>query len=154
MNNHKLVFISLFLFSSLVSQQVFADITISDPWISEAPPTVTILAGYARITNLSKQTISLTSVSSPTFAKIELHQSTLVDGTARMEKQGSLTLGAESSVELSPGGYHLMLFNPDRLLKTGDTVDIVFNFSDDSSKSIAVPVKKRNNDGHDHHHHH
>ena len=60
---------------------------------------------------------------------------------------------AENYIELSPGAYHLMLFNPDRPLKAGDNVIIHFNFSDGSSSIIEAPVKKRISDAHNHHHH-
>jgi len=157
MHNNKLVFFILLSLSYIAPHSVFAkdvqDITITDAWISEAPPTVSTLAAYAKIINLSKQTKLLTSVSSPTFIRIELHLSKIVDGMAQMKKQDSLMIEAENSVALSPGAYHLMLFNPDRPLKAGDNAIIHFNFSDGSSSTIEVPVKKRNSDGHSHHHH-
>lgn len=157
MHINRLVFIIILSLSNLAPHSVFArdaeDITITDAWISEAPPTVSTLAAYAKITNQSNEDKVLTSVSSPTFTRIELHLSMLVDGMAQMKKQDSLMIEAHNSIALSPGAYHLMLFNPEKPLKAGDNAIVHFNFSDGSSNTIDVPVKKRNYDGHDHHHH-
>jgi len=157
MRNNKLIFIILLSLSNIAPHSAFAnevqDITITGAWIREAPPTVSTLAAYAKIMNQSNEKKILTSVSSPTFTRIELHLSKLVDGMAQMKKQDSLMIEAENYIELSPGAYHLMLFNPDRPLKAGDNVIIHFNFSDGSSSIIETPVKKRISDAHNHHHH-
>ena len=147
------IFLILCALTNLVSAEDVEEIIISDIWISEAPPTVSTMAAYAKIQNQSHETKVLTSVSSPTFSRIEIHLSKIADGMASMEKQTSLKIPAENSVELSPGSYHLMLFNPETSLLAGDKATIIFSFSDGSSKSVQAPIKKRNNDGHDHHHH-
>jgi len=147
----------LFLLHLLISSTALAnetnEINITDAWISEAPPTVSVLAAYAKIQNKSTATKILSSVTSPSFSSIEIHLSKVTDGMARMEKQTFLTIPAVSSIELSPGNYHLMLFNPETQLKAGDNATITFNFSDGSSKSVQAPVEKRNIAGHDHHNH-
>ncbi len=157
MRNYRLALGLLFFITQLVSYPVFADatqdITINNVWISEAPPGVTTLAAYATIYNGSNETKSLTSVTSPLFSSIEIHLSKIVDGIARMEKQPSITISADETVELSPGGYHLMLFNPAKPLQSGNSATISFNFSDGTSLSVAAPVSKRQHDSHQHYHH-
>jgi len=152
--SHKIKFLTLsltLLFSCLISAD--ENINISDIWISEAPPTVSILAAYARIENMSEEEQILISVSSSTFSKVELHLSEVIDGMATMKKQSSISIPAKDFVELSPGAYHLMLFNPEAPLKAGDSAIINFTFADGKSASVLATVKKRNNDGHEHHHH-
>jgi len=129
------------------------DINISNIWISEAPPTVSILAAYANIQNNTTETKTLISISSPVFSRVEIHLSKITDDIATMEKQTSLTIPAENSVELSPGNYHLMLFNPETPLTAGDKATLIFTFSDGHSMSVQATVEKRNSNGHDHHHH-
>ena len=123
-------------------------------WISEAPPTISVLAAYADIQNMTQESKALVSVSSPAFTKIELHLSKVINDTATMEKQNSLIIPANSTVKLSPGAYHLMLFNPEVQLKSGDTVDLNFRFADDTIIPATATVKKRNKVDHEHHHHH
>jgi copper(I)-binding protein len=148
------------LFSFFICNHSFADehktINISDAWISEAPPTVSILAAYAKIQNSSDKEKILTAISSPSFSMIELHLSNVDDGIAKMEKQDSLSIPANESIELSPGSYHLMLFTPEAPLKAGDTASLTFSFADGSSKTVEAIVKKRDvmKQSHDHEHSH
>jgi len=130
------------------------NIKISDAWISESPPTVFVLAAYAKIHNSSNQTQTLTSISSPSFEKIELHLSKVINDVAKMEKQNSFSIPENSSLELTPGAYHLMLFNPESPLEIGDTVPLTFNFSDNTSYTTQAVVKKRNTNDHEHNHDH
>lgn len=157
MRNNRPALTLLFLITQLVSYPVYADstqlITIDNVWISEAPPGVTTLAAYATIYNGSNETKMLTSVSSPLFSSVEIHLSKIVNGIARMEKQAAITINADDTIKLSPGGYHLMLFNPDKPLQSGNSASISFNFSDGTSLSVEAPVLKRQNDSHQHHHH-
>lgn len=157
MRNNRPALSLLFFIMQFVSSPIYADdtqhISIDNVWISEAPPGVTTLAAYATIYNSSDETKILTSVSSPLFSSVEIHRSKIVDGIARMEKQAAITINAEYTIELSPGGYHLMLFNPDTPLQSGNSVSISFYFSDGSSLSVEAPVLKRQNDSHQHHHH-
>ncbi len=153
--------IKLFLlFSLFLSNPLFAgendNIIISDAWISEAPPNVSVLAAYAKIENLTDKDKTLVSISSPFFLSIELHLSKVVDEIAKMEKQESLKIPAKSYVVFTPGAYHLMLFNPESVLKAGDTAPITFSFADGSTNTIAAMVKKRmtGEHQHDHEHHH
>lgn len=155
MQKIKLLFlISQLLFSCLLSANEHQSVAISDLWISEAPPTVSVLAAYAKIENLSDKPKVLTSVTSPYFSKIELHLSEVVNDVAKMIKQESISIPANSHLELSPGAYHLMLFNPKTAIKAGDKQTIHFNFEDKTSISIEATVEKRNNTSHHHHHHH
>ncbi len=142
----------------LLTSHVIADnnknISISDVWISEAPPTVSVLAAYARIENTSAEKQTLISVTSPMFSNIELHLSKVIDGMAHMEKQSTLVIPANSFIILSPGSYHLMLFNPGSTLKVGDKTNITFTFDDGTSSSVEANVKKRGNNEYKHHHGH
>ena len=50
------------------------DIELQEAWISEAPPTVSVLAGYLRIINNMDKAVELSGVSSPIFESIEIHK--------------------------------------------------------------------------------
>jgi periplasmic copper chaperone A len=147
MHKIKLLILSFSLFLTCF---VFANenINISELWISEAPPTASVLAAYARIQNTSEKEQTLILITSPIFSKIELHLSKIANGMATMKKHNSLIIPAKSFIELSPGSYHLMLFNPDTSLKAGDSATITFTFASGMSTSIEAKVKKRNNDEH------
>ena len=83
----KLALLALYiiLFNPVLADEN-ASISINDVWISEAPPTVSVLAAYAHIHNAGLQPKTLVSVSSDAFKKIELHLSKVINDTAKMEK--------------------------------------------------------------------
>ncbi|MCZ6804798.1 MAG: copper chaperone PCu(A)C [Proteobacteria bacterium] len=146
-------FLLLILFYDFTLAGEGQDINISNVWISEAPPTVSVLAAYAIIQNNTAETKTLSAVSSPIFSRVEIHLSKIIDDMVTMEKQSSLTIPAESSTELSPGNYHLMLFDPKAPLTAGDKATLIFTFADGQSVSVQASVEKRRSKGHDHHHH-
>ena len=154
LNNTSLLIAAILFFFNPVFADEQSVINISDAWISEAPPTVSILAAYASIENTSSDSQTLTSVSSPFFSKVELHLSKVINDTAKMEKQDSLTIPENSTISLTPGAYHLMLFYPEKQLKADDEVMLEFNFADGTTKTVKAIVKKRNGSDHEHHHHH
>ena len=64
---------------------------------------------------------------------------------ARMVRHDSLQIDAGSKLELKRGGPHLMLFNPVRRLRAGDTVEIELTLYNRQTFTITVPVKKAQN---------
>jgi copper(I)-binding protein len=76
-------------------------------------------AGYLTLSNNSAQAITITHVTSNEYASVEMHESVIEDGVARMYPLRDLTLPAGKSVTFEPGGKHLMLMRP------GDDNDFV-----------------------------
>ena len=70
-----------------------------------------------------------------------------------MEKQESLEISAENTIKLSPGDFHLMLFEPNKPLRSGDTVTLNFLFSDGHIETIEAKVKRRDTEDHSHQNH-
>lgn len=140
-----LSFISLFIFcaAALYScNNTSSPIVIENAWIREAPPNATAMAGYMRIKNISDKHIILHSAASPAFKAIEFHRSVEKDGVYRMIPHLHLHIAANSTFELKPGDYHLMLFNPVERLQEGDSVTLALKFSGDQIVEATMPVKK------------
>ena len=125
-------------------------IVIGNAWINEAPPTVNVHAGYFVAENRGPDTIELIQITSPDYRAVEMHRSIIVDGTAKMEIQQTVSIEPGQTLTFQPGGYHLMLFNPARALKQGDSVELVFSFSDDTTLTATAEIKR----GDMEHHHH
>ena len=130
------------LLLSACQQQAEDAFQIENAWIREAPPGATAMAGYMRITNHSNKEVILQSANSPEFKAIEFHRSVDEDGVYKMIPQLHLHMAAQSSIELKPGDYHLMMFKPNRALKEGDTASINLVFSNNQIINTTVPVKK------------
>ena len=119
------------------------DITVSDPWIAEAPPVARVMAAYMTISNNSSKPVQLLSAASSDFNKIELHQTTMHGGMAHMMAHATLPIGEGSRAVLQPGGYHLMLIHPVRPLKAGDHVDLELRFDSGETLTVTTPVRKK-----------
>lgn len=103
-----------FCFSSLFGCSVDgpAPVVLEDIVITAPRPGGNTSAGYLRIRNNRSETLTLTRVASPQFGNIEIHETTTIDGIARMRPLPALTVPANGSVVLEQGGTHLMLMRP------------------------------------------
>lgn len=155
LNRKPLSVVALLLFSILITSVAHGHkdggIVIKDPWVREAPPVSPVLAGYMVIENHTGSTQELTAVTSSAFQKIEIHKTVFKDGMASMEGQNKLPVAAEGRVVLKPGGTHLMLINPAKRLKAGDSVSLVLQFASGKKAIVSVPVKKAASISHEHH---
>jgi copper(I)-binding protein len=141
----RLHFILLTLFVSCLSLSAPADgpaQRVSHVWIREAPPGVTVLAGYFTLENLTDQALTLTGASSPDFDSVELHKSFQKGGVESMEPVDKIGLAPHQSVVFEPGSYHLMLMQPHKQLHTGDTLTLFLDFSDGSRLTILAPLRR------------
>ncbi|MBA3766168.1 MAG: copper chaperone PCu(A)C [Acidobacteria bacterium] len=118
-------------------------IIIKDAWIQEGPPSQKITAAFMVIENHNSEEISLLSASTDVARVVELHTMEFEDGIMRMRQVASINIPAEGSVELKPGGYHLMVIDVNKELKEGADVKVTLRFSNDVQKTVIVPVKKR-----------
>ena len=76
----------------------------------------------------------LVGASSPVAGVAELHRSVNENGVMRMLPVPALVLDAGQTIELKPGGYHIMLFDLKQQLKPGDRFSITLRFE------IAGPI--------------
>jgi hypothetical protein len=120
----------------------FAELDIGDAWIKNLPPTIPVRAGYMTIHNAQTHTLSIVAIHSDAFTSVEIHRTFEQDGMMRMERVPSLTIEPDSTVQLAPGGLHLMMMNPTQPTKPGDTLMIVIELDDGSTQNLKLIVKK------------
>lgn len=147
MNNKHLnsLLLIILCFFATFFKPVYADepnLLVENAWISEAPPVSRVMVAYMTLKNTGEQAIEIVRAESDVYSSIEFHETIHQDGMARMVRYDSLKIAANKKLELKRGGAHLMLFNPTRRLKAGDTVSIKFTTKDNTSKTILVNVKK------------
>jgi copper(I)-binding protein len=128
-------------------------IRVENAWIREAPPTIRTHAGYLTIINNKSENIQLINITSEYFERIEIHQSMMGDGIAKMIELGTIKIPAQSEFIFSPGDYHLMLLNNKNQLNQGDKIPLQLIFADGTIFPITLEVKHIDlSDQHDHHH--
>jgi uncharacterized protein YcnI/copper(I)-binding protein len=115
-------------------------LTITAPWTRVTPKGAKVAGGYVRITNTGKEADRLVGGSFDLSARVEVHEMAVEGGVMRMRE---LTKGLEikpgETVELKPGGYHLMFMDMKGALEAGKPAKgrIVFE------KAGAVDVEFR-----------
>lgn len=90
-------------------------------------------AAYLTLTNNSEHAIRITRVSSAEFDSVQIHESTLEDGIARMRALSELRIPPGESMKLQRGGKHLMLMRP-----TGPADTVSLQFFDGQSLVLSV----------------
>ena len=91
----------------------------SDVEITKPMPGHSMSAGYFVLSNNTDQDIRITGAKSPQFGNVQIHETTVEDGVARMRRIDALVVPAKGQVTLERGGKHLML------MKAGDLEDTV-----------------------------
>ena len=100
----------------------------SDVAVTKPMPGMKMSAGYLVLTNNTDEPIRITRVTSPQFAAVEIHETTIEDGIARMRELDALVVPPRGNVTLERGGKHLMLMRPGEL---GDRISLQL-FSDNA----------------------
>ena len=106
-------------------------------------PGSTMGAAYMTITNNTGDTIVIGRVASPQFGQVELHETRLSDGVARMRELPALPVPARSSVALAEGGVHLMLMRPVDKLEIGQPITLRVHYDSDGVVIVTSNLKSR-----------
>jgi len=150
--NHRLT-TTLLLFC-LSNIALAAELTVSDPWVREAPPGAAALAAYMLVANPGDSEQVITAISSPISDHVEMHRTLFNDGVASMQQQPSIAIPAGGQLAFEPGGYHIMVMSPPPL-KAGDRVPFTLQLGNGDSVTIDAQVRRvMGGKGHAHHHQH
>jgi hypothetical protein len=83
-------------------------LTVTDAWV-RAIPGGAVAAAYMRLHNRGAQPIRVIGVRSAAAAHAMIHETRLENGLSTMRAHEPLEVAAGASVELKPGGLHVML---------------------------------------------
>ena len=85
---------------------------------------------------------TLLKAESDAAGMVQIHISEInADGVSSMREVDGIEIPAGGSVELMPGGYHVMLMGLKRELKAGDTITFILTFKIAGTVTIEAPVK-------------
>ena len=114
---------------------------VSDAYFRLTPPGRSMTAAYMQLKNNSGQPQVLTALRSNSAASIELHNHIHVNGMMKMRKVDALSIEDGETVQLQPGGYHLMIFGLQAGLGLDDTIAIELQL--ESGQSVIVNASAR-----------
>ena len=118
-----------------------AGVTVSDPYARAVPPGQPNSAVFMTLTNASKQPRALVAAQSAAAKTVELHTNVDDNGVMRMRKIERIEVPAGGSVQLKPGGLHVMLIGLNGDLAAGGKVALDLSFDDGSHAQVQAPVR-------------
>ena len=118
------------------------NLEIGHPWSRATPKGAPLAAGYLKITNTGKESDRLIGGSAEFAGRFEIHEMKEEGG---MMKMRALSNGIEikpgETVELKPGGYHLMFPDLKQPLVHGQKVKGTLRFEKAGSVDVEYAVE-------------
>jgi len=108
---------------------------------------------YFTLENDTKDIRTLVSAEVEGINRVEIHQHEFIDGMMKMSQLNSLDINPYSQVQFSPGGLHLMLFDPIQFPKPGKKIKLTLHFTKGEGISIQADVIKLGEEKQNHSHH-
>ena len=130
-------------------------LTIDHPWARPTPGGSKIAAVYMKLVNKSGESDQLISARSSAGEKIEIHETSVVDGIAKMRRLDSgVPVPANKTVALEPSGLHIMVLGLTRSLKVGDRIPLTLTFKNRGDVDVKVNIETAPAAKEPAHHHH
>lgn len=122
------------------------DIKIDHPWSRATPMVAPVAGGYITVTNNGGEPDRLLGGSASLAERVEIHESTTTDGVARMRPlPDGLVIEPGATVELKPGGTHLMFVKPSKQLKEGERFKATLAFEKAGKVDVEFAVQGMGN---------
>ena len=130
---------TLVLIAVLAAFGAQAQTTVKDPWIRGTVAQQKATGMFAQVTSTSGG--KLVAASSPAAGVVEIHEMAMDGNVMKMRAVPGIDLPAGKTVDLKPGGYHVMLMDLKRELKAGETVPVTLVIEGADKKRETVEVK-------------
>ena len=116
-------------------------LTMTDAWVKASESDTT--GAFGLLENSGTDDIMVVSAETTAASMIELHETVANDvGDMVMQKKpDGFVVPAGGSIELAPGGNHMMLMGLTGPLAAGDETAFILTLDDGSSLEFSAPVK-------------
>jgi len=138
---------------ALAHDYTAGDVAIGHPWTRAAGANGTG-AGFMTLRNRGTQPDRLLSAASPAASTIELHTHVREGDVMRMRPVADIPVPPGETVELRPGGLHLMMIGLTAPLQQGTRVPLTLRFerAGEVRVELAVEAAGARGSGHGHGH--
>jgi len=122
-----------------VVAQGVATVDVRDGWVRQSVPGQSGTGAFMKLT--APTGTKLVGISTPAAGIAEVHEMKMEGDTMKMrELTGGLDLPAGQTVELKPGGYHVMMMDLKGPLAKGASVPMTLKFEDAKGVKTALDV--------------
>ena len=114
-------------------------IKIEDAYTRATVPGQQVAGGFMKIENKGAAD-QLISASSPVAGEVQLHEMAMEGNVMKMRQVKDIAVPAGGTIELKPGGLHLMFMNIKAPLAAGETVPVKLKFAKAGDVEVKMPV--------------
>lgn len=119
--------------------------SLTDPY-AKAAAAGEMTAIFGTIDNPTSKSIHVVKAHVDVAKQTQLHEMVTENGTMTMkEKTDGFTIAAKSTLDLKPGGLHIMLIGLTSALKAGDEVSVTLTLEDGSTIEAKAVVRDMSN---------
>jgi copper(I)-binding protein len=118
-----------------------AGLAVEGAWARQSPMEATNGAVYMTLRNSGAAEDRLLGAASDVAATVELHETTSSGGMMSMSPVAAIPVPAGGSVDLAPGGYHVMLIDLVRPLEAGQTIPVTLTFEQAGTMTVMAEVR-------------
>lgn len=111
-------------------------LSVSNPTASANPPGAMVRAVYLSLTNNCDSPVVITDVEAIGFVKAGIHQTRIDAGVSSMHHIHSLEIAAGETLDLTPGGLHIMLMKP--IGESNSTITVKLLMEGGKSMTISI----------------
>ena len=116
-------------------------LAIAHPWAKATIPGQPVAGGFLKITNNGTEPDRLLKITSGVSDMIQIHEMKVEDGIMKMgEIPGGLEIAPGATVELKPGGLHVMFMGLKAPLKEGETVKATLTFEKAGTVDVEFKI--------------
>ena len=99
--------------------------------------------GYLTLHNQSNAPLTIESISSTNFGNIQMHETVIRDGVARMQALPAVIIEPGSSLEFAAGGKHLMLMQPTADTAVGANITLEIRYDSGGLLIVSATMQTR-----------
>lgn len=132
------------LFSSTLQAHEYThgDLFIDHPYTRTTPPSAPVAGGFMKITNNGKEADTLIGGAVDFSEVVEIHEMPMIDGVMKMRQlEGGLDIPPGETVELKPGGYHVMFIKLKKQMIEGEKHKATLTFAKAGDVEVEFVVK-------------
>ena len=117
-------------------------LSIKHPWSRETSAGQSVGGGFMVVTNTSAKPDKLLSATTTIAKEVQLHTMSMDGGIMRMRQvSGGIDVPAKGTLELKPGGYHLMFMGLKRPLKKDERFPVTLKFQNAGTLKVLFAVQ-------------
>lgn len=133
--------VSVTMITSVVyaAEVTVGDLVVEHAWACATTPSAKTGATYLAVRNTGSQPDRILSMEAPVAGHAMAHQTRQEGDVSRMSETGPLSIPPGGTLEMKPGGMHIMLMALSSGLKVGQQFPLTITF--ERAGKVEVPVK-------------